>query len=404
MIEKIELFKDKNECCACGACVSVCPKNAISMQIDENGFSYPHIDHAKCIKCGACKRACGFQNQPPFCLPIKVYAASAKSKDVLNKSASGGAFAIVASNILSCGGYVYGAALEMQEGKLVPKHICISDVSQLSRLQGSKYVRSNVSAVYKEIKDKVQNGDLILFSGTPCQVASLKRFLGKDYENIFFIDIICHGVPEQQLFYDFIDYREKKLKGIITDFNFRDKSRGQGYTTRTEYERGGRKYYKTNKGEKFAYIRFFSKSFTLRENCYNCPYSQKERISDLTIGDFWGFSDEYPNRIGELFNEKDGISCILCNSSKGEELIENCRDALNIFQTDYSSVLRYNKQLNKPSFKPLQRAELYENYKSDGYEALEKYYWKHFFFEKVKYIILELIPQDVINAIKKKAH
>ena len=220
-IKEIKLFKEKNDCCACGACLNICPKQAISMQKDEYGFLYPQIDKGKCIKCGLCLKTCAFQNSELKNIPIKTYAAQSDNTD-LKESASGGIFASIATNVLREGGVVYGAAMEMENDKLIVRHIAVENDADLIKLQGSKYVQSSTEKIYQDVKKKLNDNRLVLFSGTPCQVDGLNSYLGKTYDNLITIDIICHGVPNNQMFQDYIALLEEKYKDKIIKAGYID--------------------------------------------------------------------------------------------------------------------------------------------------------------------------------------
>lgn len=324
-MSSIVLFDDKKDCCGCGACMNVCPKNAIRMAEDEVGFVYPEIDQNLCIGCGACKKACGYQMQPMMQKSEAVYAAASNDDNLLRKSASGGAFAVLAENVLKKGGVVYGAALPLENGKLEPKHLRIDTVERLTELQGSKYVQSAIGDTYAQAKKDLLDGKSVLFSGTPCQIAGLKQYLKKDYENLLTVDIICHGVPSKRFFQSFMEDYGKKLGGTITEFYFRDKSKGQGMITRSVYKnKNGEQQEKIIVGNLLSYFNFFLRSFTYRKNCYSCPFASEKRVGDLTLGDFWGFHEEYPS-----YDEKQGlsngkgVSCI-CQVVRSREDVHLC--------------------------------------------------------------------------------
>ena len=315
-MSSIVLFDDKKDCCGCGACMNVCPKNAIRMAEDEVGFVYPEIDQNLCVGCGACKKACGYQTQPLMQKSEAVYAAASNNDNFLRKSASGGAFAVLAENVLKKDGVVYGAALPLENGKLEPKHLRIDTVERLPELQGSKYVQSAIGDTYAQAQKDLLDGKRVLFSGTPCQIAGLKQYLKKDYENLLTVDIICHGVPSKRFFQSFMEDYGKKLRGTITEFYFRDKSKGQGMITRSVYKnKNGERQEKVIAGNLLSYVNLFLRSFTYRKNCYSCPFASEKRVGDLTLGDFWGFHEEYPS-----YDEKQGlsngkgISCVLVNT------------------------------------------------------------------------------------------
>ena len=330
--------------------MNICPKSAIKMQADEYGFIYPVIQQDLCVQCGACMTVCGYQNKPKTEEPKKVYAAASKNSVLLRKSASGGAFAVIAEAVLKNEGIVYGAALPMENGILEPKHIRVDSLDKLILLQGSKYVQSEIGDTYSQAKRDLIQGKVVLFSGTPCQIAGLKKYLKKEYNNLITIDIICHGVPSKRLFQDFIEFHGKKLGGKITEFYFRDKTKGQGMITRSVYVGEGHGFKeKVLMGGCTAYIHFFSKSYTYRENCYSCPFASEERVGDLTVGDFWGFHEEYPSYdVKQGLSNGKGISCLLVNTDKGNNALEQCEDQFVLMTSDFEKVAKHNDQLYSP--------------------------------------------------------
>ncbi len=406
MMENIELVKNKKDCCGCEACMNICPKNAITMEKDEFGFTYPKIDNEKCIKCGLCKRTCAYQNEKESSKTIESYASISKDLELLKKSASGGIFASIAMKILEKDGVVYGCSLEREEDRLTPKHIRVDEAKDLAKLQGSKYVQSKTGFIYQDIKKDLKDNKIVLFSGTPCQVAALNSFLGNiDKTNLFTIDIICHGTPSIKFFQDYISVLEKKLKGKITNFSFRDKTEGWGLK--------GKAYYidkKNTKKEKIilshlsSYYRLFLNSSIYRENCYNCKYAGDNRVGDLTIGDYWGIEKEHPDYLknnGGVIDEKKGVSCILVNTPQGKKLIEKFGEVLEIKQSTFAKVAKQNGQLNYPSKKNKDRKKILEIYKNEGYEGVEKWFFSKLGSKKYLYFIWEKIPRKIQLLIKK---
>lgn len=404
-MSSIVLFDDKKDCCGCGACMNVCPKNAIRMAEDEVGFVYPEIDQNLCIGCGACKKACGYQMQPMMQKSEAVYAAASNDDNLLRKSASGGAFAVLAENVLKKGGVVYGAALPLESGKMEPKHLRIDTVERLPELQGSKYVQSAIGDTYAQAKKDLLDGKSVLFSGTPCQIAGLKQYLKKDYENLLTVDIICHGVPSKRFFQSFMEDYGKKLGGTITEFYFRDKSKGQGMITRSVYkDMTGENKEKVLIGGLTAYIHFFSKSYIYRKNCYSCPFASEKRVGDLTLGDFWGFHEEYPS-----YDEKQGlsngkgVSCILVNTNQGKATLEQCEGQFVLMTSDFEKVARHNDQLHSPSKYSPKREQILELYQKEGYEAVDRYFHKNYKKDILKYTVSGMLPKGLKRNIKKMA-
>ena len=402
-MDKIVLFHDKKECCGCGACMNACPKSAIRMAEDEYGFVYPQINEELCIGCGACAKACLYQNHPDFHPVQYVYAAASRNDAALRKSASGGAVPVLAEEVLSRSGAVYGCASVLENGRLEPRHIRIDKAEDIPLLQGSKYVQSEISDAYKRAKEDLLLEKDVLFTGTPCQIAGLKQYLKKDYDHLLTVEIICHGVPSQRLFHDFLDFYGKKLGGKITEFYFRDKAKGQGMFSRCVYEdSSGNKKEKTINGYLLAYMFFFLKSYTYRINCYSCPFAQVERAADITLGDYWGFHEEYPQyRESQGLSNSKGISCVLINSEKGKKIWDACQDQFIVLPSTFDKAARHNDQLKKPSVYNPQREILLRIFEKEGYAGIERYFRAHFKKDIVKHAISGAAPKDLKRLVKK---
>lgn len=400
---KIELFQNKSDCCGCGACCNACPKKAISMKEDQYGYVYPVIDETKCIKCGLCKKVCHYQDGENLQKPMKALAAANKNSDMLKKTASGGIFSSVAEMILEENGIVFGASMEYQDEVLTPKHISISDKEELSKLQGSKYVQSFIGDTYAEAKQYLNEGRKVLFSGTPCQISGLKAYLGKEYDNLYTIDIICHGVPNAKWFQDYIKVLEDKIQGKIYYYNFRDKSRGQGMNAQIKYYDKNIKdkvFYKD--GHLTSFFHLFLKMNIYRDNCYECPYARKERVSDITIGDYWGVYEEHPEEMkrSNMSNSK-GVSCVLINTEKGAKAFEKISDRMDMFETTVEKVAKHNMQLREPTKYTEERQKLFEIYKSLGYEGIENYFQKSIRVKKYFYALRSVAPKGLKRKLKQ---
>jgi len=234
----IELFEGKVNCCGCSACMSICPKQAIKMEVDLNGFVFPKINHDLCIECGLCKKVCPFQTPQIFDREtIATYVAINNNSDVLLNSAAGGIFGALTSYIFENNRVVFGRAYN---NAMEPEHICIDNSSDMIKLQGSKYVQSNINNTYIETKNYLKMGRWVLFTGTPCQISGLKSYLGTDYYNLITADIICHGVPSAKFFRGYIKHLEEKLKGKVIDFKFWDKAKEWGLIGKVFYEKNGK--------------------------------------------------------------------------------------------------------------------------------------------------------------------
>lgn len=314
------VFDQKENCSGCGVCKAVCSENAITMQQDDCGFCYPKIDTTRCVSCGKCRSHCHFVNQPVSRnLPERIFAVQSKDRDVLKKSQSGGLFAELAKSIFHSGGVVYGAAFN---DVFEVCHIRIASVNQLYKLQGSKYVHSKTEDIWGAVKHDLEHGLSVLFSGTPCQIAALYSYLGQKSELLYTVDLVCHGVAAPALWKNYLDYIKKK-HGDITRADFRDKS--FGWQAHNETFTIGKQKIKKN-----IYRKIFYKNVLLRPNCYSikndryiaaCQYAGMPRISDMTIGDFWGIKNETT-----IFqNANLGISLCMVNTQKGSRLFDMIR-------------------------------------------------------------------------------
>lgn len=360
-------IEDK-KCTGCMACLAVCPCDAISAVENEEGFLFPICDTAKCIQCNLCHKIC------PSCNETKSFsilhsvskAVLLKDKKALRNSASGGAFyGIALFFIEKKRGYVFGAAYD---DKFSVKHIKISNVWELNKLQNSKYVQSNTISAYKEVKSLLDKQENVLYSGTPCQVAGLKNFLREDYDNLWTIDILCHGVPSQKLLkkeIEFINAQNKKKYNAI-------KFRCRGSHTKSFYylccqQSNGKRVFMNERQS--LYYKLFFMSASLRESCYCCSYSNINRVGDFSIGDS-SSSDFYLN-----FYPNESCSSLFINSPKAKaywfdgisELFDYCK--LNV-----KKEIELNHPLRKSAERPILRDEVYKMIYKEGYSKVYKNY------------------------------
>lgn len=392
MQPSITLFSNKENCCGCGACANACPKNAISMKEDRYGFVYPEIDTSTCVECGICQKVCSFQYKEEKHEPIAAFAVSAKDQNVLLNSASGGAFAVLAEKIISEGGAAFGAAFDNAWGVC---HICVDSIKDLKKLQGSKYVQSSTGDTYQQVKRYLKQERKVLYSGTPCQIAGLYGYLGKDDENLLTVDLICHGVPNQRMFKDYVH-----SLGNVTGFSFRDKSLGWGINGKAVIK-GNKKPHKLWQSAS-PYLYYFTQGFIYRDSCYQCKYTCKHRPADLTLGDYWGIEKQHPEYLGKNgFDTQKGISVVIANTKKGVLALQNCSEHFDAKESTFEKAAAGNAQLKRPSAKKSQRGEILELYASHGWNAVAERFQKNIGLRRYSSQIKRLLPEKIKKYLKR---
>lgn len=369
--------KRKDFCCGCNACAEKCPTQCIQMKIDSEGFSYPEIiDINNCVNCDICAKVCPLEQvETSSNTELNAVAGYSLNDDILIKSSSGGIFTEISKVFLENEGVVFGAALD-ENNKLF--HIPVESFENIYKLQGSKYIQSNINGVFSSCKKELESGKKVLFTGTPCQISALNKFLNKQYDNLYTVDVICHGVPSQKIFDAYVEYLENKHQAQLVDISFRDKKKnGWSITLRytMKYKNGNTKdYYLISPMSE--YFTGFLGGYISRESCYQCPYSSLNRPSDITMGDFWGYQKTRP----ELVNNK-GLSILLINTEKGKELFNILKNKGLFFSevTENSIRMSENKNLYKPTVRPKERDDIYLEFNKYGFEYIAKKYLQKYF-------------------------
>lgn len=325
-----------DDCTGCGACSDSCHKGAIKMIANDGlGHLYPHIEKDKCINCGACEKSCPFvTNTIVLNIPQKCYAAWVKDIEENKKSTSGGMGTLFAQRIIDSGGVVYGCANIGIEFK----HVRVDNHEALESLRGSKYVQSNLSGIYRNVRSDLKDGKQVLFIGTPCQVAGLRTFLKREYENLIAVDLICHGVPSVAMLQKHLSTK-CRLKDI-TKISFRE----EGF--KLKIYNGSTVIYQNDLWKeryRDAYYTAFIKGYNYRGNCYSCKFANPKRCGDITIGDFWGLGKNEPFTATQ---PNAGISVVLTNTSKGQSFFESLADMLYVYKRPLEEAVAGNPQLH----------------------------------------------------------
>ena len=375
---------DKKNCCGCSACVQICPVKCISLIEDEEGFSYPHVNTEKCIECNLCEKICPFISQDEERRPLKVLAAKNPDEETRLESSSGGIFSMLAECIIKENGVVFGVRFDEN---WQPVFDYSEDLEGIVKFRGSKYVQASVGTSYYDARRFLKQGRKVLFSGTPCQIAGLNRFLQVKYDNLYTVDVACHGVPSPLVWRQYIkeitkmpDSREgdgkntvlsdSKAIPVITGISFRDKMLGWkkfSFVVRIKSAAGGQNsVLLSDIHRKNLFMQAFLNNLILRPSCYACKAKAGRSGSDITIADFWGIGSYYP----EMDDDK-GTGLVLLNSKKGQNLFSSLSLQPEQLEVDYSRALSGNPCIEKSVSVPKLREQFWKEFSLHGVGAIE---------------------------------
>lgn len=330
-------------CCGCGACLNICPKDAISLREDAEGFACPSVDTEKCIDCSLCVKTCPVLSPSDERLPLKVYAAKNTDLQERKESSSGGIFLPLAREIIRRGGKVFG--VEFSEDFRSARHAFAADDEGVRRFSGSKYMQSDTGRTYSMAKSFLEAGQPVLYSGTPCQIAGLKRFLRKDYEELYTVDLVCHGVPSPKIWRRYLD--ETAPEGMVS-VNFRDKVTGWKRFSLVMKDASGKTLF-SEREDANVFMDGFLKNLYLRPSCYRCPARKGRSGSDITIADYWHLKKVLPD-----FDDNVGVGLVLVNTDKGARLFGSVD--FEKMETGYAPASAGNPAMEH-DFKPLKGRE-----------------------------------------------
>ena len=387
---------NREKCCGCTACMNICPTNAIEMKEDEEGFLYPIVNKDKCINCHLCEKVCPVINTKINKKEPKAYAIRTRDENVLRTSTSGGFFTPLAEYVLANNGIVFGVSY----GKdLRVEHVKIDkkNADKIDLLRGSKYVQSYLGTTFKEVKNLLDSNKLVLFTGTPCQLQGLNNFLGKHYDNLITMDLICHGVPSPKLWELYVNYQQKKNKSKIRKVHFRNKTYGyHSGTMKLEFD-NKKKYYGS------ARVDYMLKSFfteiSSRPACYECAFKNRKHICDFTVFDCWHISD----LAKEVKDDDKGYTNVFVNTDKGKVILEKIEDKMLIYEVDIDKAISLDGPMVEKSAIPNKnRKEFYKNLNEEGLEKTIKKYINVSYKDKLIEISKKfLYNTNMLEKIKK---
>lgn len=378
---------NKSNCCGCHACYNSCPQNAIIMEEDEKGFKYPKINENKCTNCGFCEKVCPILNKRKIANDPKAYACINKDENIRENSSSGGIFTLIAKEIINMGGVVFGTKFDSNFNVI---HSYTSLEEELYKFRGSKYVQSIIGDNYKIAKSFLEAGKYVLFTGTPCQIEGLLAYLGKKYDKLFTQDIICHGVPSPKVWRKYLDYRKHKDEDRPLSINFRNKDNGwSSFNLIFTYEN---KSYKKSQVED-KYMQAFLRNVCLRDSCYKCSFKKINRLSDITLADFWGIQRVKP----ELYDNK-GTSLVIVNSEKGKELFESIKENIIQEEVNIEEALVGNTAMLTSAVVDKNRVKFFENLdKLDFSVLVNKYTEKPSLMLKIIVLLKKIAKRILFN-------
>lgn len=374
---------DKSRCTGCTACVTACPAQCIVMRRDRQGFDYPVANPDLCLNCGKCDSICPVPKSAESRDSLAAFAV--RVPEYVDQCSSGGVFPKLAEDIIKADGVVYGAILQ---DDMTVGHTDVWNSEALKKMRGSKYVQSDLYSVFEEIADNLKDGVKVMFTGTPCQIAGLNSYLGKDYENLLTVEVACHGVPSPGLWENYLRAVEKKYGGKVTDVRFRDKSKGwRHYSFVMEIEGKGKVAVPYMKD---PYMALFVQDMILRPSCYECRFVKGISGADITLADLWNVREVAPS-----MNDDKGVSLVIANSERGLESLSG----MDMQAVDYQTALKDNGGFVASKTVPQRRDEFFKGYSSA--KDLPAY-MKGFVVRKPLHIVIYRALRSCLSGLKRR--
>lgn len=355
----------KENCCGCTACAAICPKNCIEMKEDREGFRYPEVDEEACVKCGACEKVCPIKkHEEEKQFEQKAYLVQHKNDDVRLESSAGGAFTAISEMVLEKKGVVFGAAYDEN---FQVHHIYVENKEDLRFFRNSKYVQSDLENTFSEVKNFLKENRWVCFSGTPCQIEGLNSYLGKKYDHLIMVDVVCHGIPSPLIWNKYLEYQKNKIPQA-DNIRFRDKYFGYKYSTMSFVREGKNVYHAGSQADPM--LRAFFSDICDRPSCYQCPVKKRYRVSDLTIWDCFSVYD-----FDKKMDDDKGTTRVLCHTEKGLNVIEKLKKVANCKEVPADKIVAGVKEMFESVKMNPKRGAFFDDAQSmTGNELFEKYY------------------------------
>lgn len=388
---------DKTQCCGCSACANICPAQCIQMKADDEGFVYPIIDAMRCLSCKKCEQVCPILHTAPESQKKPdAWAVINTNEEIRKESSSGGVFSLLAENVIQHGGMVFGAAFNEH---FDVEHIAVENIEGLARLRGSKYTQSRIGMNFQQVQNYLKSGRKVLFSGTPCQIEGLRSFLGKDYDNLLLVDIICHGVPSPLVWQKYVAFREEKNASPTRRISFRHKQYGWKRYAVSFIFMNDTAYLAPL--ERDLFMQAFLTDSCLRPSCGVCAFKKTGRVSDITLADFWGIQSILP-----AMDDDKGTSLVLVHSDKGTATLDAVDSSCKRTAVEIDVARQSNVAMIRSAIFHKNRTKFFENLEPLPFDVLVKRYAtrKYTVKSRVAATLRRLGLLDIVKAMLGKKY
>lgn len=388
------IYTEKADCCGCSACESICPMNCIYMVSDEEGFLYPQVDNDKCTNCKLCESVCPILNRgKEESVKQDGYIVQIKNEETCMQSTSGGAFSAIACEVIKRGGVVYGAAFDKD---FMVRHMGVKSVEDLAKFRNSKYVQSDISGTFEEARTYLEKNIYVCYSGTPCQIEGLKNYLGKEYEKLITIDVVCRAVPSPMVWKKYLNMQRKNLCDVIGDIRFRDKRFGYKYSSMNITNENGKRIYSCGVESDYMHRAFFS-NICDRPSCYQCVFKKRYRVSDFTIWDCF-----HVGRYSKELDNDKGATRVLIHTDKGRLLFEQVKQNVQYVKVMPEDIISGSKEMFKSvSYNPKREIFMKDAQTMEDEQLFSKYFPNTIRIKSEKFIRMFCLKIGIYSISKK---